>query len=127
MMSACSICGSLLAAVAIVVIARCSGSVFSQKNVQKTSGRADSFGDYFEKAVHEVEFDSVFISVDARRRQGLPDGPRDSGCRVLFQRLAQPVVLGVLPGKTTKKAYPNLTWPRLMLPGKASAKGNSEQ
>jgi hypothetical protein len=101
--------------------------VIFKKNARQSSGRADSFEDYFEKAVDEVEFDSVFISLDARRRQGLPDGPRDCGCRVLLQMLAQSAVLGELPGKTTKKSYPDLTWPRLMLPRKASPKENSQQ
>jgi hypothetical protein len=127
MMTACSICSSLFAAVAIILITHYSSSVFSKKNAQQSSGRADSFGDYFEKAAHEVAFDSVFISVDARRRQGLPDGPRDCGCRVLLQRLAQPAVLVGLPSIATRKSYPNLTWPRLMLPRKASPKGNSQQ
>ncbi len=103
MITTCSVCVTFFAVLAAILIAHYSGMASSRKNGRHGSGHGDSFGGCFEKAVHEVVFDSVSISAAAKRRQNpvIRYPAAESGLHQYLLSVAE-ISRMPLPSKTTR-------------------------
>ena len=103
MIAACKLFVSFFAAVTIVLIAHHLYAFFLRKHLNRRAGATDMFGEHYEKALHDVVFDNVFISAEAKRRRELSGISVKLSSRSEYRGDASPYVPKVLPATAALK------------------------
>lgn len=81
MIAACEMFVSFFAAVAVVLAAHGLYALFLRKRLYRRKENEGLFGEHYEKALHEVVFDDVSISAEAKRHRYMPVVQRTSALR----------------------------------------------
>jgi hypothetical protein len=126
MIAACKLFVSFFAAVTIVLIAHHLYAFFLRKQLNRRTGGTDMFGEHYEKALHDVVFDNVFISAEAKRRRELSGISNRLASRAESRGDASLFVPNVLPEAAAgKKIYSGISRPSIRLISKGSRRQKS--